>query len=131
MDEVTTILTGLNSDSAKQRERVIKSLAPSVVQEPQVLEKLQQLVSADPVEYVREAARAQLLAAGQTPRESIAPVQLKQEGAAKPAAFAIGCVIIPIVICVVVAILMVAVLAIMGPQIGNIFSRITNDLASP
>lgn len=131
MDDNSTILTGLNSDSAKQRERVITGLTPAALQEAQVLERLQQIVSSDPVEYVREAARAQLLAAGQTPRESSAPIQLKQEGAAKPAAFAVGCVIIPIVICVVVAIVVIAVLAIMGPQIGSVFSRVTNGLASP
>lgn len=32
-------------------------------------------------------------------------------------------------ILVLVAIVVIAILAILGPQIGNIFSRITNDLS--
>jgi len=95
-----------------------------------VIEQLQVLVSADPVEYVREAARAQLVAGGQTPRESIVPVQLKQEGAGIPALFAIGCIAFPVVLSIV-AIVCIAVLAILGPQIGNVFSRVTNGLAGP
>lgn len=33
-------------------------------------------------------------------------------------------------ILVLVAIVVIAILAILGPQIGNVFSRITNGLAS-
>lgn len=129
MNDLPSILAGLKSDSAKQRERNIKALTPATLADPQIIEQLQTLVSADPVEYVRVAAREQLVAAGQTARESLVPVQLKQEGAGKPAAFAIGCFVV-VAICVLVAIIVIAVLAILGPQIGNIFSRVTNGLGS-
>lgn len=112
MDDNATILASLNSDSAKQRERVINGLAPAALQDAQVLERLQHLVSSDPVEYVREAARAQLLAAGQTPRESVAPIQLKQEDATKPALFAIGFTGIVIVVCVLLTCALLALILI-------------------
>lgn len=130
MEDLSKALQELKSDSAKTRERAIKNLTPAQLQDAQVIEALQNIVSADPTEYVREAARAQLTTAGQTPRESAAPIQMKQEGAGKPALFALGCVAIPIA-CILVAIVVIAVLAILGPQIGNIFSRVTNGLATP
>ncbi|TAH52414.1 MAG: hypothetical protein EYC68_06460 [Chloroflexota bacterium] len=131
MEDVAAALKDLNSDSAKTRERVIKNLTPALLQDAQVIEALQKIVSTDPVEYVREAARVQLVAIGQTPRESVAPIQMKQEGAGKPAIFAVGLVGAVIAICVCVPIFVITILAMTGPQIGNIFSRITNGLAAP
>lgn len=127
MDDVSTHLAGLNADSAKRRERAIKNLTPTAMQEPSIVDALQKIVSSDPVEYVREAARAQLVAARQTPAESTAPIQLKQEGVRQPAAFAISCVAIPVIL-VCVVLLMIVALALLGPQIGNIFSRVTSGL---
>jgi len=111
MNELPTILTALNSDSAKTRERAIKDLAPTVLSEPQIIDALQKIVSADPVEYVREAARARLLESGQTPAASVAPIQVKQEGAGKPAIFAFGVVGAALVICICVALAVIAALA--------------------
>ncbi len=34
-----------------------------------------------------------------------------------------------VLVCIVIPICMIALLAIMGPQVGNVFSRITNGLA--
>lgn len=118
----------LKSDSAKRRERAIQNLTATDLTDAQVIEQLQNIVSADPMEYARVAARAQLLAAGQTPRASVAPIQVKQEGASKPAIFAIGYFGI-LIICVCVAIGVIGFLAFSAPQIGNIFSRVTNGLA--
>lgn len=127
MDELSTLLAGLNADSAKQRERAIKNLTPTAIQEQSILDALQKIVSSDPVEYVREAARARLVAAGRTPAASTTPIQLKEEGIRKPAAFAITCVAIPVIL-LCVAVVLIAVLAILGPQIGNVFSRVTSGL---
>ncbi|OQY87915.1 MAG: hypothetical protein B6D41_11415 [Chloroflexi bacterium UTCFX4] len=118
----------LKSDSAKRRERAIQNLTATDLTDAQVIEQLQNIVSGDPVEYAREAARAQLLAAGQTPRASVAPIQVKQEDASKPAIFVIGYFGI-LIICVCVAIGVIGFLAFSAPQIGNIFSRVTNGLA--
>lgn len=131
MNETSTVLAELNSESAKTRERVIKNLTPGVLHEPQIIDALQKIVSTDPVEYVREAARARLLEIGQTPAASAAPVQVKQEGAGKPAIFAVGLVGAVFVICICVSVTMIAILALLGPQIGNVFSRVTNGLGSP
>ena len=131
MNETTTILAELKSDSAKTRERVIKNLTPGALQDAQVITALQNIVSADPVEYVREAARARLVEIGQTPAASAAPIQVKQEGAGKPAIFAVGLVGAAFIICICVAVTVIAILAILGPQIGNVFSRVTNGLATP
>lgn len=128
MDEITTFLTAIAGDSAKQRERAIKNLSPLLLQNSQVIDALQKSVSTDPVEYVRDAARAQLIAAGQVPAASAVPIALKEEGAGKPAVLAIGCMAIPVAV-VLCAVVVIAVLAILGPQIGNIFSRVTNGLA--
>lgn len=131
MADVSALLTELKSDSAKRRERVIQTLTATDLQDAQIIEQLQVIVSADPVEYVREAARTQLTVAGQTPRTSVEPVQLKQEGAGKPAVFAVGLVGAIIAICVCIPLFVITILAMTGPQIGNIFSRITNGLAAP
>lgn len=130
MNDIVSILADLNSDSAKKRERAIKNLTPAVLQAPQVIDALQKIVSSDSVEYVREAARNALLSIGQIPAPSAAPVQLAQEGAGKPAMFAIGCVAL-VAICVFVAVVTIVILAILGPQIGTVFSRVTNGLANP
>lgn len=131
MNETTTILSDLKSDSAKSRERVIKNLSPGALQDAQVVDALQNIVSTDPVEYVREAARARLVEIGQTPAASVAPIQVKQEGAGKPAIFAVGLVGAVFIVCICVAVTVIALLAILGPQIGNVFSRVTNGLATP
>ncbi len=130
MNETAAVLAALKSDSAKTRERAVKNLSPAALQDSQIIDALQNLVGADPVEYVRDAARAQLLAAGQTPRASAAPIQVKQEGAGKPAIFALGCMAIPIA-CVVIALFVIAILALLGPQIGSVFSRVTSGLGPP
>lgn len=96
MDDITTFLAAANADSAKQRERVIKNLSPAALQNSQVIDALQRMVSTDPVEYVRDAARAQLLAANQVPASSLVPIAVKQEGNFKPIIFALGCAAIPI-----------------------------------
>ncbi|MBI4675158.1 MAG: pilus assembly protein [Chloroflexi bacterium] len=44
--------------------------------------------------------------------------------------FAIGCVAL-VAICVFVAVVTIVILAILGPQIGTVFSRVTNGLANP
>jgi hypothetical protein len=101
-DDIQTALTGMANDSAKTRERIIHGLTINQVQDARIIDALQRIVSTDPVEYVRDAAREKLVAAGLTPAESVVPVQLKNEGAAKPAAFAVGCTLIPILIGVAV-----------------------------
>jgi hypothetical protein len=40
-------------------------------------------------------------------------------------------VIVLVIVCVVIPVCVIAILAIMGPQIGNIFSRITSGVGSP
>lgn len=122
-----SLIAELKSDSAKTRERAIKSLTSAQMQDAQVLDALQDIASADPVEYARDAARAQLLAAGQTPRASVAPIQVKQEGASKPAIFAVAYFGI-LIICICAAVGVIGFLAFSAPQIGNIFSRVTNGL---
>jgi hypothetical protein len=130
MQDGGSILDELRADSAKRRERAVKSLTPAALQDAQVVEQLQMLVSADPVQYVRDAAQAQLLAAGQIPRASVVPVQLREEGAAKPAAFALGCTLIPVVlVCAALILVLVLALALLGPGIGDVFSRVTNGLS--
>lgn len=116
MNDLTTILAGLNDPSAKHREHSIKTLTRAQVLDPQVISALQTLVSTDSVEYVRDAARDMLISAGQVPAASSAPVQLKEEGNTKPALFGIG-VVVAIFACIVlavVAIIFIAVLASRG-----------------
>lgn len=90
MEDTLTIVAGLNADSAKRRERAIRELPPGALQDPRVIEALQNIVSRDPVEYVRRAASEKLVAQGITPAASAVPVTLKEENAAKPALFAVG-----------------------------------------
>lgn len=114
MNDITTALAGLNDTSAKHREHSIKSLTHEQLQDPSVIEALQKLVSTDPVEYVRDAARAALVSAGQVPESSTAPVQLKEEGVGKPALFGIGVVAAVVVACIALVILVIVVAVVIG-----------------
>lgn len=89
LPEIQPILTALTDTSAKHRERAIMELSPAEVQDPRIQDRLQRIVSTDPVEYVRIAARAALVANHITPVPSATEIELRQEGTAKPAYFVI------------------------------------------
>ncbi len=120
MENVNPVVEALNAPEAKRRERMIQALSKEQLQNAQVIETLQKLVSSDPVEYVRDAARAALVSAGQTPAASVVRVQLVQEGNAKAAGYAIGCTLAPLLLC---AIVLIVLLVIFGPAISNAVSR--------
>jgi len=109
--DVQMILSALTDTSAKRRERTIQGLTPEEVLEPRIQDRLQRIVSNDPVEYVRIAARACLVANGITPVQSATEVELRQEGNTKPALFAIGLVGL-VIACVVIACIAVFALLI-------------------
>lgn len=90
--DVQAILSALTDTSAKRRERTILELTPSEVLDPRIQDRLQRIVSNDPVEYVRIAARTVLVANGITPFPSATEVELRQESNTKPALFVIGLV---------------------------------------
>jgi len=118
---IQSILTELASDSAKRRERVIHDLTPTELASPQVVEALQNIVSRDPAEYVRTAAREKLVSIGQVPAESAAPLTIKEEGAKKPAIFALGLtggIIAVIGLCLVLV--CVAAFLLAGPNMSGL-----------
>lgn len=100
--DVQSILTALTDTSAKRRERTIMELSPTEVQDPRIQDRLQRIVSTDPVEYVRNAARAALVANRITPAPSATEIQLREEGAAKPTLFTFGLIAL-VIACVFVS----------------------------
>lgn len=74
-----TVLDNLAVESAKKRERVIRELSVSAVREETLVNALQTIAESDPVEYVREAARAKLKEAGNVVSDSNVPILLRQE----------------------------------------------------
>jgi hypothetical protein len=106
--DVSGVLAGLQDASAKRRERTIRGLSPAQVTDARVAAQLQNIVSRDPAEYVRRAGREVLTANGITPAESAAPATLQEEGAQKPALFAIGVVGV-LVLCMMLACLFIFV----------------------
>lgn len=111
--DVQSILNALTDTSAKRRERTIQALTPDEVRDPRIQDRLQRIVSADPVEYARNAARAALIANGITPMPSATEIQLREEEAQKPALFAFGLVGL-VIACLILACIAIAVVAIVS-----------------
>lgn len=121
-NETEQILQGLAAPEAKRREAAAKLSAQRKLGDERIISQLQNLAASDPYAYVREAASGALLALGQTVPSASAPPQV---GPQRNTAIVIVA-LIPI--CLFVACIVVAILVILGPQIGNVFSRITNGL---
>lgn len=125
--QLEKLLQDASNPSAKRRETVAKALGQMGNTEPRVLSALWNMSSSDPVLYVRQAARQALTDLGKNP-PPISPEELQQmqnRGGTNWAAI-IGAIV---AFFCLVPILVIAILAIVGPQIGNIFSRVTNGLS--
>ncbi len=112
MEQPNPIIQELHAEKAKRREQTIKMLTFGDAEDPQIIEALQVLVSTDPVQYVRKAARAALLAAGHKPALSNAPILLEDEKNTRVAVYVV-------ITLIVAACLILFVVAEFTPQIKS------------
>lgn len=77
--QIATLLDNLSVGSAKQRERVIKEIPTSSLQDENLVKVLHVVATRDPVEYVRIAAQNALAKVGQSSQESLTPITVKQD----------------------------------------------------
>ncbi len=124
--QIQQLLQDLRNPSAKRREATAKQLSSAGTVDPRVLNALWNLASSDPVLYVRQASRDTLAALGKTPPTAAQEQPLPQKGSGTNWALIIGAIVV--LVCAV-PVCVISILAILGPQIGNIFSRVTNGLA--
>lgn len=121
------LLVDATNPSAKKREAVAKALGQLGNSDPRVLSALWNLASSDPVPYVRLAAREALTALGRTPPSiSAQELQEMQKAGGTNWALIIGAIV---ALACIIPFGVITILAIIGPQIGNIFSRVTNGLS--
>ena len=122
-NEIEEILQGLAAPEAKRREAAARLCAQQKPGDERVISRLGNLAASDQYAYVREAASGALVALGQPVPFASAPPQVGRQ-----ANTPILIVILAFIACLIVACLVVVILVITGPQIGNVFSRITNGL---
>jgi hypothetical protein len=124
-NQTEQLLQGLAASEAKQREAAAKRIAQQKPSDERIVSQLQNLAASDPYAYVREAASVALLALGQTVPAAIAPPQVGPQR--YTAIIIIAIIAIPLII-VFVACVVIAILVVVGPEIGSVFSRVTNGL---
>lgn len=128
--QLDQLLLDASNPSTKRREAVANALGKMGNADPRVTSALSNMASSDSVLYVRQAARQALTTLGQEPPPiSAEEMQQIQKAGSTNWGLIVG-VIIVVLVCA--GLLMGFVfLAILGPQIGNIFSRVTNGLSNP
>jgi hypothetical protein len=124
--EIEKLLQGLGSDQAKRRESTAMSIAKMRASDERIVRALQGLAANDPVEYVRAAAGSALKTLGQSVPAAQTPPTLKEQSNRSIWLL----VALPVLACVC-AIVVIAILTLLGPQIANTFSKITNGLSAP
>jgi hypothetical protein len=150
LDEIDFVLQGLAAEKAKRRESTILKLTPAALRDPRVIVALTTVMETDPQEYARVAAHNALSKAGVIPDApyvasigatggypqadgipwTSAPVVVNTEPQKENVGLVVlGVAVVALVVCVPV--LMITALAVMGPQIGNIFSRVSSGLGAP
>jgi hypothetical protein len=127
--EIEKYLQGLKADQAKRRESTANAIEKARVSDERIVSTLQVLTASDPVEYVRTAAASALRALGQAVPTAQTPPTLKEQSNRSIWLVAI----VPLVILMVclAAVVVIAILTLLGPQIANVFSKVTNGLSAP
>ena len=131
--EVDRALQEMQLPDSQRRLAALKRLEQMHVTSAQILAALQYMAVNDPDPQVRKAARNGLKKRGSAPastaNRAVAPSNVSPAQPMHPAVKIILIVLLVIFSCLCVAILTIAILAILGPQIGGVFSRVTDGLS--